>query len=71
MPVDENNIYRQKIEQGISMLESQCAEINIDVNRVPNNLSKFVFIDHNTKKLMIQTETIDFSSAVNKINNFI
>ena len=66
MPVDENNIYRQKIEQGISILESQCAEMNIDVNRVPNNLSEFVFIDHNTKKLMIQTETIDFSSAVNK-----
>ena len=66
MPVDEDNIYRQKIEQGISVLESQCAKMNIDVNRTPNNLSEFVFIDHSTKKLMIQTETIDFSSSVNK-----
>lgn len=63
MPVDENNIYRQKIEQGISILINQCEKNGIIINRMPNLFSEIVFFEQNGQKLFLNNGEIDIPKS--------
>ncbi len=60
-PVNENNIFRQRIEEGIDFVTNECERQNISVNRIPNYASILVMFDQIGQRLYLNEGEVDIS----------